>query len=156
MLSNLVEYLTVHNQIRDEYRISCMFQNHRKDVICGVIVISKNSKLLLVQGRRTGKWSLPKGHIEEHETFEECAKRELLEETGIKVDKFVLKNDIAKLRVGLYYFYESDTEDFISPCDDSEVINGGWFSINDILDNKMELNADANYIFRCLKNSSKK
>lgn len=33
----------------------------------------------------TGTWALPGGHLEFQETFQECAARELFEETGIKI-----------------------------------------------------------------------
>lgn len=152
MLHNLIEHLTVHNKIRDSYRISSnRLINNNKDIICGVIVISRNSKILLVQGRSTGKWSLPKGHLKKGETYEECAKRELFEETGIKINSFIYRNDIVQLRVGTYYFLETEKEYELLPCDSSEVKNAEWFSLKEIAENMLELNADANYIFRCLK-----
>lgn len=51
----------------------------------GVIVVKDNALLL---GKRTGShgagtWAPPGGHIDFGETSEECATRELLEETGI-------------------------------------------------------------------------
>lgn len=152
MLNNLVEYLTAHNKIRDNYRIESSSIAKQTGIICGVIAISKNSsKILLVQGRRTGKWSLPKGHIEKNETYEACARREFEEETGIKINDFTLKNDIAKLRVGIYYFYEAEEEYVLNPRDNFEVISSGWFSLKDMETGYMELNVDANYIYRCLK-----
>jgi len=33
-----------------------------------------------------GTWALPGGHLEFEESFEECARREVLEETGLNVD----------------------------------------------------------------------
>lgn len=50
---------------------------------CGGIVIN-DSKILLVFQGLTKSWSFPKGHIEDGETKEETARREILEETGIE------------------------------------------------------------------------
>lgn len=66
-----------------------MIQNSdktRPKVGVGIILI-KNGMILL--GKRkgahgTGYWSTPGGHLEFGETVEECAFRELAEETGLK------------------------------------------------------------------------
>lgn len=65
----------------------------------GVIII-QNAKVLL--GKRLSKhgeatWGFPGGHLEYGETVEECAKREVLEETGItlrKLEQGPFTNDI--------------------------------------------------------------
>lgn len=58
-----------------------------------VIVISDDKKILLVQHRKGSRlyWVLPGGRLEYGETFQECAIRELKEETGldIAVDSFL-------------------------------------------------------------------
>ncbi len=46
--------------------------------------IVKNSKGELLMIFRRGKWDLPKGKLDEGETIEECAIREVQEETGLK------------------------------------------------------------------------
>ncbi len=54
---------------------------------CGAIVfrnIEGQDHVLLVQ-HRPGHWSFPKGHVENGETAQETAIREVLEETGIHV-----------------------------------------------------------------------
>jgi 8-oxo-dGTP pyrophosphatase MutT (NUDIX family) len=46
-------------------------------------VVSKKQKLLMIY--RLGKWDFPKGKLDKGETPEECAKREVEEETNVKV-----------------------------------------------------------------------
>ena len=49
----------------------------------GTILLNKdNKKIALVYRKKHDNISFPKGHLEENETFEECAIRETLEETG--------------------------------------------------------------------------
>lgn len=52
------------------------------------VLVEKNGKLLL--GKRkgshgAGEYAAPGGHLEHLESFQECAVREVLEETGIKI-----------------------------------------------------------------------
>lgn len=44
-----------------------------------------NTEILLVRHIKSGYWSFPKGHMEEGETEEETARREIKEETGLDV-----------------------------------------------------------------------
>ena len=48
------------------------------------IINPENKKVLLVRHKKYNKWLQPGGHIEENETPEEAAVREVYEETGIK------------------------------------------------------------------------
>ncbi|MEN9524029.1 MAG: hypothetical protein RL536_98 [Candidatus Parcubacteria bacterium] len=64
-----------------------MQQEQRPKVGIGVMVV-KDGKVLL--GKRKdphgqGEYAWPGGHLEYMESFEQCAKRETLEETGMKV-----------------------------------------------------------------------
>ncbi len=55
---------------------------------CGGIVYRKshgNTEILLIRHQRAGYWSFPKGHVEEGESEEETAVREIKEETNIDV-----------------------------------------------------------------------
>ncbi len=58
---------------------------------CGAVVyriINKEVRYLLIKNRRSSNWSFPKGHVEDGETSEETAKREVFEEAGIRIKIF--------------------------------------------------------------------
>ncbi len=46
----------------------------------GVVTNTQGEELLIF---RNGRWDLPKGHLEPNESIEECAAREVTEETGV-------------------------------------------------------------------------
>lgn len=62
--------------------------NNRPKVGMAVIVI-KDKKVLLGKRKNVGigkgTWGFPGGHLEENESFEGAVKREVLEETGMKI-----------------------------------------------------------------------
>jgi ADP-ribose pyrophosphatase YjhB (NUDIX family) len=50
------------------------------------VIITKNNEILLIKRANKpfkGYWGLPGGGKEDNETFEECAKREVMEEVGL-------------------------------------------------------------------------
>ena len=76
------------------------------------MIVVKSGKVLL--GRRkgshgAGRWAFPGGHLAHGETIEACARREVMEETGLKIEHLKLgpyTNDLftenAKHYVTLY------------------------------------------------------
>lgn len=48
----------------------------------GGLVYNEKDELLMIF--RRGKWDLPKGKLDDGETIEDCAVREVMEETGLK------------------------------------------------------------------------
>src|SRR3954468_8565891 len=52
-------------------------------IVAGGGIVENDEKKILFQFRR-GKWDLPKGKLDEGETIEECAVREVEEETGLR------------------------------------------------------------------------
>ncbi len=56
-------------------------QGFRSVEAAGGLVKNSSDQTLMIL--RNGRWDLPKGHLEEGESIEECAVREVEEETGI-------------------------------------------------------------------------
>ncbi len=119
------------------------------EVSAGGLVIDSTGKLGLLIGRRdlkdaTGKrilWSLPKGHIEEGETPEEAALREVQEETGIVsvIEKslgvidfwFMAGGKRIHKTVHHYLFRENGG---LLAAQESEVDEVAWFPLAEIVD----------------------
>lgn len=69
----------------------------------GIGVIVTKNRLVLMGKRKNahgeGSWHFPGGHLEFGESWEECAKREVEEETGVKITNLrfgTVTNDIFK------------------------------------------------------------
>ncbi|MEY4497165.1 MAG: hypothetical protein RLZZ364_470 [Actinomycetota bacterium] len=119
------------------------------EVSAGGLVIDSTGKLGLLIGRRdqkdaTGKkilWSLPKGHIEEGETPEQAALREVAEETGItsEIEKslgvidfwFMAGGKRIHKTVHHYLFRESGG---LLAAQESEVDEVAWFPLAEIVE----------------------
>ena len=119
------------------------------EVSAGGLVIDSTGKLGLLIGRRDQKdasgqrilWSLPKGHIEEGETPEEAALREVEEETGIKsqIEKslgvidfwFMAGGKRIHKTVHHYLFRESGG---LLAAQESEVDEVAWFPLDQIIE----------------------
>jgi len=66
-----------------------MANDNKKRPTVGIgVCIIKDGKVLLgkrINSHGEGSWSFPGGHLEMYETWENCAKREVLEETDLKI-----------------------------------------------------------------------
>lgn len=75
----------------------------KKEKSCGCIILNNKNQILLIL-QNAGHWGLPKGHVEEGETEEQTAIREVKEETN--VDVIVNTN----LRYNMVYNPKEDVE----------------------------------------------
>jgi 8-oxo-dGTP pyrophosphatase MutT (NUDIX family) len=60
-----------------------------------------NLDILMIQDRK-GRWTIPKGHVEEGESFEQTATREIGEETGLT--KLAIRDKLDKI----FFFYRRE------------------------------------------------
>ncbi|MFK7814478.1 MAG: NUDIX hydrolase [Maribacter sp.] len=73
----------------------------------GGVVTNKEGKVLFIY--RNDKWDLPKGKLDKGETIEECALREVEEETGVKklkIENFLKTTYHVFTRNGIYKLKE--------------------------------------------------
>jgi 8-oxo-dGTP diphosphatase len=116
-----------------------MNTENRPKVGIGVMIF-KGGKVLF--GKRkgshgTGQYAFPGGHLEYMESFESCAKRETLEETGMKIKnvRFEYLANIQEyapkhyVHIGLIADWESGDPQVLEP-DKSEV--WGWFDLDNL------------------------
>lgn len=70
------------------------------------------NKVLLVQSRGE-KWGPPKGTMEDNESVEQCAIREVKEETGIDIGLMEIQHAMKfKIDRATYYYLEKDSSQF--------------------------------------------
>jgi len=107
--------------------------------VYGIICITPDKKYLLVKGRKSNKWSFPKGHRKRGELAIDCALRELYEETGITLESptYYPKSYIfSRNKDGSgpeYFVIEVENELNTVINDMNEISDVGWFSFEEIV-----------------------
>jgi 8-oxo-dGTP diphosphatase len=120
--------------------------NERPDVGIGVCIL-KDGKVLLgkrINSHGAGSWSFPGGHLEKYETWEDCAAREVLEETDLKIKNIkyaIVTNDIfikeKKHYITIFMLADYDSG-VLKNMEPGKCTEWGWFSWKD-LPNKLFL-----------------
>ncbi|MFN6373932.1 MAG: NUDIX hydrolase [Chitinophagia bacterium] len=87
-------YITVHEPEMERYfetEASFAAYNSNKIIIEAAGGMVFNSKRELLMMKRKGKWDMPKGKLDDGETMEDCAIREVIEETGLSPLQLIKK-----------------------------------------------------------------
>lgn len=114
-------------------------ENSQIQVGIGVLVF-KNGKVLLTKRKGShgaGEYGGPGGHLEYGESFEECAVRECLEETGIKIQniRFLCLSNIKKydskhyVDVGFAADWKSGEPEVLEP---EKAESWNWYSLDNL------------------------
>lgn len=77
-----------------------------------VLIINEKNQVLLQKRTDNGFWGYPGGSMELGESFEECAKREALEETGLECMEFTYFTHMSGEK--MHYTYPNGDEVYIS------------------------------------------
>jgi len=106
----------------------------------GGIVQNEKKEMLFIF--RLGKWDLPKGKVEKGENFEQCATREVEEETGITGLK--LKNKMGEtyhtynafgkhfLKISHWYYMTCSSKQKLVPQTEENITEIKWVKTKDI------------------------
>lgn len=106
--------------------------------------VDDNIQILMIQDR-LGRWTIPKGHVEEGEKIEQTAIREVTEETGLtelrlgeKLDKlhFFYRKEGKLIFMTTYVFLMEATGDdeTVVPEDSEGIIDAKWFDSDKALE----------------------
>ncbi|KAK9485031.1 Dcp2, box A domain-containing protein [Lipomyces starkeyi] len=105
----------------------------------GVIILNKKmDKCILVKGWKTSaSWGFPKGKINQGESDEDCAVREVIEETGYDVSALLKKDDYIELtmreqQVRLYVVVGVPMDTVFQPQTRKEISKIEWFTLSSL------------------------
>jgi 8-oxo-dGTP pyrophosphatase MutT (NUDIX family) len=106
----------------------------------GGVVENSNKKVLMIY--RRNHWDLPKGKWDSGETIEECALREIEEETGVnklQIQKHLLNtyhtyflNDEWILKETFWYYMTTETQKKLKPQAEEDIEEVKWVAPTDL------------------------
>ena len=122
----------------------------RPRVGVGCILLSPQHEAKLLIGERqgshgAGKWALPGGHLEQNESWQECAEKEVLEECGIRIrttrwEMLHVSNDPMPeedrhyVTIFMYAFLVSKEDEGIVNLESEKCKGWEWVRLEDVQD----------------------
>lgn len=113
---------------------------YKNIIACGGLVQNEDKEVLFIFRRE--KWDLPKGKIESGEALDECAKREIEEETGVK--NLIFKHKICEtfhvykekeetiLKTSHWFYFTTDFKQKTKPQTEEDITEVKWFPTSKI------------------------
>jgi 8-oxo-dGTP pyrophosphatase MutT (NUDIX family) len=108
----------------------------------GGLVLNENDEILMIF--RRGSWDLPKGKLDEGESIEECAVREVKEETGladVRMKNPLLityhvypENDETILKESHWYRMKASGDTELIPQTEEQITDIRWASLEEALE----------------------
>jgi len=128
----------------DKKNVKKPYRKVINDKSIGVIVFryeNEQIKFLLIK-HSAGHWAFPKGHPDKGESKIQTAKRELLEETGIKDvtlisdkilldDKYMFTGSKKELISKIVYYFIAVTKNDVVKIDEDEIIDFKWCTLEE-------------------------
>jgi ADP-ribose pyrophosphatase YjhB (NUDIX family) len=106
----------------------------------GGIIQNEKKELLFIY--RRGKWDLPKGKMEKNETEEQCAEREIEEETGVKNlslkkkigETYHTYNEFGKniLKISHWFYFTCESNQQLKPQFEEDISEIKWIKTSDL------------------------
>lgn len=106
----------------------------------GGLVLNENKDILFIF--RKGHWDLPKGKLDKGESLEECAVREVKEETGLTritlgksiTTTFHTYDEFGKhiLKESYWFYMEGDSGEKLVPQTEESITEIGWKSLTEV------------------------
>jgi len=106
----------------------------------GGVVLDDEGRVLLIF--RRGKWDLPKGKLDEGELVEDCAEREVKEETGlssIKMERFLTttyhtytEKNKSILKDTHWYLFTAHGEQDVNPQTEEDILEVEWIYASEL------------------------
>jgi 8-oxo-dGTP pyrophosphatase MutT (NUDIX family) len=106
----------------------------------GGLVLNEKKEILLIF--RRGKWDMPKGKLDKGEKLEDCAIREVKEETGLK--KVILVSPLIityhtyhegtkfNLKESHWYTMKVNDEQILTPQTEEDILEIRWVDVSDL------------------------
>ncbi len=121
------------------YRASSRYETEDTIISAGGIVyrVEDGITYFLAVRNMHNKWTFPKGKVEEEETWQEAAKREIEEETGVKdLDivsevgeiKFTDKSDTSPIKKNVHFYLARTTQKDITAKNDAHTDSVAWMT----------------------------